>query len=179
MIRQCFLLQTGILFHADMLRLVGMDPDTLYPRVLARPPPLLKSPQETQSSSTVKTMGLLGECDFRSEEEEDLVDALSPINDELRRAKLWWILEIMPQKLRFQEDDDSWTQKLEYDCASSSPIFIALICFHSVHRGRGRHIPRQSTHGVKIHRTVKMRMEAMGYKPNANLKPTTEPTWVD
>jgi hypothetical protein len=179
MIRQCFLLQTGILFHADMLRLVGMDPDTLYPQVLARPPPLLKSPQETQSSSTVKTMSSLGECDFRSEEEEDLIDALSPINDELRRAKLWWILEIMPQKLRFQEDDDSWTQKLEYDCASSSPIFIALICFHSVHRGRGRHIPRQSTHGVKIHRTVKMRMEAVGYKPYANLKPTTEPTWVD
>ncbi|KAJ6541648.1 hypothetical protein B0H19DRAFT_959195 [Mycena capillaripes] len=161
MIRQCFLLETGILFHADMLRLVGMDPDTLYPRVLARPPPLLKSPQESQSTGAMKTAGSVAECDFKSEEEEDLVDALSPINDELKRRKIWWILEILPQKLRFQENDDSWTQKLD------------------VHRGHGRHIPRQSTHGVKIHRTVKMRIDAAGYKPKANLKPTTEPNWVD
>ncbi|KAJ7631645.1 hypothetical protein DFH06DRAFT_1223719 [Mycena polygramma] len=160
MIRQCFLLETGILFHADMLRLVGMDPDTLYPRVLARPPPLLKLPQAT-SSGTVKTLGSLAECDFMNEEEEDLADALSPINDELKRVKLWWILEVLPQKLRFQEGNNSWTQKLE------------------VHRGRGRHIPRQSSHGVKIHRTVKTRMEVAGYKPKANLKSTTEPTWVD
>ncbi|KAJ6479221.1 hypothetical protein C8R47DRAFT_1178465 [Mycena vitilis] len=160
MIRQCFLLETGILFHADMLRLVGMDPDTLYPRVLARPPPLLKLPQESTSSGTVKTLGS-AECDFTNEEEEDLADALSPINDELKRVKLWWILEVLPQKLRFQEGDNSWTQKLD------------------VHRGRGRHIPRQSSHGVKIHRTVKTRMEAAGYKPKANLKSTTEPTWVD
>ncbi|KAJ7726363.1 hypothetical protein B0H16DRAFT_1592666 [Mycena metata] len=161
MIRQCFLLQTGILFHADMLRLVGLDPATLYPRVLARPPPLFKTPLEAQSINTMKTITSLGECDFKSEEEEDLVDALSSINDELKRVKLWWILEVLPQKLRFQEKDDSWTQKLD------------------VHRGRGRHLPRQLTHGVKIHRAVKIRMDALGYKPKANLKPTAEPIWVD
>ncbi|KAJ7729083.1 hypothetical protein DFH07DRAFT_895750 [Mycena maculata] len=160
MIRQCFLLDTGILFHGELLRLVGMDPDTLYPRVLPRPPPLLRSPQESQINTMTKAPSLF-ECDFRNEEEEEWADALSSINDELKRRKVWWILEILPQKLRYQENDDSWTQKLD------------------VHRGRGRHIPRQSTHGVKIHRSVKMRMEAIGYHPKANLKPTTVPTWVD
>ncbi|KAJ7511791.1 hypothetical protein B0H11DRAFT_1952994 [Mycena galericulata] len=160
MIRQCFLLETGILFHRDMLRLVGLDPATLYPRVLPRPPPLLKSPQKFERSTMTKASSLF-DCDFRCEEEEDLADVLSPINDELKRVKLWWILEILPQKLRFQDHDDSWIQKLD------------------VHRGRGRHIPRQSSHGVKIHRSVKMRMETLGYNPKANLKPTTVPIWVD
>ncbi|KAJ7045168.1 hypothetical protein C8F04DRAFT_1067942 [Mycena alexandri] len=161
MIRQCFLLQTGILFHADMLRSVGLDPNTLYPRVLPRPPPLFKTPHEAQSINTMKTISSLGEFDFKSEEEEDLVDALSPINDELKRVKLWWILEVLPQSLRFQEKDDSWKKKLE------------------VHRARGRHLPRQLTHGVKMHRAVKMRMDALGYRPKANLKPAAEPIWVD
>lgn len=61
----------------------------------------------------------------------------------------------------------------------SSRDYYLISSIHSVHRGQGRHIPRQSTHGVKIHHTVKMRMEALGYKPNANLRATTEPTWID
>ncbi|KAJ7146429.1 hypothetical protein C8R44DRAFT_837120 [Mycena epipterygia] len=159
MIRQCFILKTGILFHCDMLRFVGMDPATLDPHVLARPLPLLTVPQESQ----LCTVGVssLGDCDFRSEEEEDMLDALSPINNELKRTKLWWLLEYLPQKLRYQENDDSWTQKL------------------TVHRGEGRHIPWQLTHEVKIHRSVKMRMEAVGYTPKAKLKAMTVPTWVD
>ncbi|KAJ7292621.1 hypothetical protein C8J57DRAFT_1428731 [Mycena rebaudengoi] len=159
MIRQCFLIESGILFHADMLRLLGMDPATLYPRVLPRP--ALPSTLQAPPRRTASTGTSLVDCDFRNEEEEDLADALSPINDELHRRKIWWILEWLPQKLRFQEKDDSWTKKLE------------------VHRGRGRHLPRQSTHGVKIHRTVKIRMEAAGYIPKANLRPETQPTWVD
>ncbi|KAJ7696741.1 hypothetical protein B0H17DRAFT_391005 [Mycena rosella] len=158
MIRQCFLLETGILFHRDMLRLVGIDPSTLSPDVLPRPPPLLKTPKESQRSAATAMSSLI---DFRSEEEEDLADALTPIHDELKRVKLWWILEIIPQKLRYQGNNDSWTHKLK------------------VHKGHGRHIPRQSTHGVKMHRTVKMRMEAIGYHPKAKLKPTTQPIWVD
>ncbi|KAJ7207516.1 hypothetical protein GGX14DRAFT_635358 [Mycena pura] len=173
MIRQCFLLNTGILFHANMLRLVGMDHTTLYPRVLPRPPPPSprRSPREWQrsdSGSTSKTVTATvrsmvpSEFDFASEEEEDLLDALTDIHDELHRQKMWWILELLPQQLHVQDDDDdSWSTKRE------------------VHRGRGRIMPRQSTHGVKLHRTVKMRMEALGYKPRAQLNPTTEPTWVD
>ena len=48
--------------------------------------------------------------------------------------------------------------------------------------GRGRHIPLQRKNGVKIHRSVRIRMAAQGladenYVPMANLK--VEPTWVD
>jgi len=50
--------------------------------------------------------------DFVNEEEEDLADALSPANDMLDKAKLWWILEYVPQKIRFQKDDDCWVKKL-------------------------------------------------------------------
>jgi len=53
----------------------------------------------------------------------------------------------------------------------------------SVNFGRGRHIPRPMQDvQVKIHRTVKIRMEANGlpggkYKPKAKFK--VEPVWVD
>jgi hypothetical protein len=50
--------------------------------------------------------------DFVNEEEEDLADALSNANDMLNIAKSWWILEYVPQKIRFQKDDDSWARKL-------------------------------------------------------------------
>ncbi|KAJ7214996.1 hypothetical protein GGX14DRAFT_609977 [Mycena pura] len=163
MIRQCFLVDTGILFHADMLRLVGLDHTTLHPHVLPRPAPLLQLPRESQHNTTQTSLPLVpAECDFRSEEEEDLLDALTePVNDQLKHAKLWWILEILPQQLHFQDKANKWVKKLE------------------VHLGRPRIIPRQSSQGVKMHRTVKIRMQAMVYKHLAKLKPTTVPTWVD
>jgi len=37
MIRECFKADVGILFHPHMFRYVGMNPATLYPRVLKRP----------------------------------------------------------------------------------------------------------------------------------------------
>jgi hypothetical protein len=54
----------------------------------------------------------------------------------------------------------------------------------SLNLGAGRHIPRQQNVnvGVKVHRSVKVRMEADGLKggkywPKANLH--VEPQWVD
>ncbi|KAJ6606794.1 hypothetical protein B0H10DRAFT_2195249 [Mycena sp. CBHHK59/15] len=149
MIRQCFLLETGIHFHGEMLRLIGVDPATLYPRVLPLPPALLEFPKDTQRTTPTAAVAV-ADCNFRNEEEEDLADALTPINDELKRVKLWWILEFLPQKLRFQDSDDSWTRKLE-----------------------------QTSHGVKMHRTVKLRMDETEYHPKAKLKRSTKPTWVD
>lgn len=43
MIRECFLARTGIQFEADKLRDLGMDPHTLYPRVLDEKPDWLKA----------------------------------------------------------------------------------------------------------------------------------------
>ena len=39
-----FLANTGIRFHADLLPAAGLNPSTLYPVVLPRPPPIVSSP---------------------------------------------------------------------------------------------------------------------------------------
>ncbi|KAF7307637.1 Zn(2)-C6 fungal-type domain-containing protein [Mycena indigotica] len=189
MIRQCFELHTGIIFHADMLRLAGLEPRTLYPHVLPRPSPLLLNPSTSEGSATISSQKSKRSWsqrilrrrsqddrdkplnrtvdertrDFISEEDEDFMDAMCDINDELKRVRAWWILELFPQQLRFQDHTRGglWLKKL------------------IVHRARGRHIPRQSTDGVKLHRTVKMRMDALGYEPRAKLKKETTLHWVD
>lgn len=124
MIRQCFLLKTGIMFHREAFKRVGLDPDLLWPDVRPRPPAVSTyssaptSPAQffIPSISTART--LVDECDeadleFVSEEEEDLADALCPIYDQLKYAPWWWILEALPQTLRHQNDDDTWTRTLQ------------------------------------------------------------------
>ena len=44
MIRQCFLANTGIRFHAPLLAAIGLDPESLYPVVKTRPPAIFYSP---------------------------------------------------------------------------------------------------------------------------------------
>ncbi|KAF8079272.1 hypothetical protein FPV67DRAFT_1691876 [Lyophyllum atratum] len=165
MVRQCFILKTGILFHKEMFKAIGMDPDSVYPVVRQRPPPVtaLSAPhnKEVKYLDNIGTSRTLVDVsDFVSEEEEDLADALSPLNDMLNIAKSWWILEYIPQKLRYQGDDDTWVKEL------------------MINRGHGRMIPKQQA-GVKIHRSVKLRMEHenLNYVPKAMW--STEPTWVD
>ncbi|KIK76154.1 hypothetical protein PAXRUDRAFT_170739 [Paxillus rubicundulus Ve08.2h10] len=183
MIRQCFKTGTGILFHRSMFKQIGMDPASLYPHVLDRPPPIYQSPpppsepgspdsatrliipppQVIQNDPTIVVYSDGGT--FVSEEDEDLADALCPAYDQLKLAPYWWILEVIPQRLRYQRsEDDEWAKD----------IVLNL--------GAGRHIPRQQTVGVKVHRTVKVRLAADGleggkYSPKANLK--VEPQWID
>jgi len=45
---------------------------------------------------------------LRSEEDEELMDALSPVYDQLKLKKGWWILEVIPLRLRYQRGDDTW-----------------------------------------------------------------------
>jgi hypothetical protein len=117
MIRECFKLETGILFEHNAFNFVGLDPSTL---LKTRPdpvttfsgnPPPLKRPWLTMGVDGVNGR-LDDENDFVNEEEEDLADALSDANDMLNISKSWWILEYVPQKIRFQKDDDSWVKKL-------------------------------------------------------------------
>ena len=106
MIRQCFATHSGIQFESAKLYEIGLDPQTLYPKVMKRPlvQPLqlddvndalrdlkatnLGAPPQSDSSS------MISECTKpSSEEEEELRDALSPLYDQLSRQKWWWILE--------------------------------------------------------------------------------------
>lgn len=177
MIRQTFLTETGIMFSARGLQKLGLDldPDTYHP-VLKRPP-ALEIPPNTYIQPIPRPEKLTihryeekvrehanAEAGL-SEQEIDLKDALSPKWDQLRLSRWWWILELLPLRHRFQKDDKSWTSYLGFNV------------------GKGRHIPKQKKHGVKVHRTVKTRMDASyasgkKYLPKANLK-LEKVIWVD
>ncbi|GJJ14558.1 hypothetical protein Clacol_008823 [Clathrus columnatus] len=180
MIRQCFLTNSGIRFHSDLLRTVGLDPATIYPEVKERPAALYYSPNLTAPTANTPTeldsskenllsFGYNGihPTQITSEEEEDLADALCRIYDQLKDAPYWWILELIPMRLRAQNDDtNEWFNNL------------------TINLGRPRKITGQKRHGIKVHRTVKIRMEAgqavaegVAYTPRAKWK--IEPTWVD
>jgi uncharacterized protein (DUF2235 family) len=171
MVRQCFILRTGILFHKNMFKDIGMDPDTLYPHVLPRPPPIPYTPGclAHQYDSPINFAKNYKETvkvkePFTNEEEEDLLDALTPVYDQLKMAKGWWILELVPYKHRYQRPDDSWTH------------------VRGINFGGPRIIPKQHQIGVKVHRSVKIRMEApelfkdKKYMPAAKLD--IEPVWI-
>ncbi|KAF5379647.1 hypothetical protein D9757_009235 [Collybiopsis confluens] len=171
MIRECFKTNTGILFHSELLKDVGIDPDCLYPEVLDRPPPLPVEGHHIQhipSSSALKAQAAAAassDQQHQTEEEMELADALSPIYDQLSLKWVWWILEFWPIRMRRQLENNAWLSYLGWNL------------------GRGRRVPRQHSDGVKVHRSVKMRLDARypdgsKYVPRADLDERYI-TWVD
>ncbi|GAB1521582.1 hypothetical protein RhiTH_004679 [Rhizoctonia solani] len=185
MIRECFLNNTGILFHSAELEEIGLSPPTLWPTVKIPTPiadghkpqasdaTMVDSPEEVRddpmSSKTKingveppKTMSALVPPEFiKLGSEADAKDALEPIYDQLSIAKWWWILELLPMKKRYQRHDKSWSTWL------------------SINFGGPRVIHGQKRFGVLVHRTVQYRMQQLGYKPRAELLAEPGPTWVD
>ncbi|KAJ3507654.1 hypothetical protein NLJ89_g6184 [Agrocybe chaxingu] len=182
MVRECFKTKSGILFHTDGLRAIGLDPASLYPVVLERPPAveldtaksetsliqsIPKGPRPPVHSSTPAT-SLKGAVE--SEEVADLKDALAPIYDQLSMHWFWWLLELLPLKHRSQNHDYSWTWWLGWNW------------------GEGRHVGHHKLQHLKVHRSVKTRMTAEDahgrkYTPKA-FKNFTDVdleriTWVD
>ncbi|KAG5340142.1 hypothetical protein E4T56_gene19446 [Termitomyces sp. T112] len=176
MIRECFKADTGIMFMSESLKTVGLDPASLYPYVQERPPPLpgagahvehIPSAADRKAESSVQTV--IVPLNMMSEEEHELHDAMSPIYDQLSLAPFWWLLELFPIEQRYQKGNKSW----------SSYIGINL--------GRGRFIPKQKKRMIKIHRSVKQRMDAQysdgtKYKPKASFETALaigNVNWVD
>ena len=123
MIRQCFKANTGIMFHKDTLPKVGLDPNTLFPDVLPRPPMILQDPKvhiiPVPEPKVVcddrKAVVYSDGGAFINEAEEDLADALSPMYDQLKLAKFWWALEMIPQKIQYQSsENDKMVRELTY-----------------------------------------------------------------
>ncbi|KAG6867258.1 hypothetical protein C0993_005155 [Termitomyces sp. T159_Od127] len=174
MIRECFKAKTGIMFISESLKSLGLDPASLYPDIQERPPALPgtevyieRIPDVDDRKMTLSEVG--APVRTMSEEEHELRDAISPIYDQLSISPFWWLLEIFPIKHRYQKGDTSW---------------VSHIC---VNLGRGRFIPKQKKRGVKIHRSVKQRMDAQypdgtRYKPKAsfdNALAIGNVEWVD
>ncbi|KAM6490034.1 Uncharacterized alpha/beta hydrolase domain (DUF2235) domain containing protein [Amanita muscaria] len=187
MVRECFKAKTGIIFDTASLYTTGLDPAALYPYVLERPPlsdsliaqareRVIQTPESTSRPQWFKSWftgvateqnATAAEADkssqivpFDNEDNEDLRDALSPKYDQLKISRLWWILEILPVSMRSQRGDNQW------------------VSYIGINMGKARTIPKQ---GVKVHRSVKLRMEARHndgskYQPKANL--VVDTTWI-
>ena len=117
MVRQCFLAGTGIMFNAQLLARIGLDPGTLHPHVLRRPDPVTFERADRSRIASDHSSGMVTVVNkemILTEEEEDLADILSPINDELSLSKSWWLLEILPLKQRYQKKDGTWGWRTRY-----------------------------------------------------------------
>jgi hypothetical protein len=128
MIRECFKTNTGIIFDADRLRGIGLDPANLYPVVIPRPPHLpvgnlkicrippvttLTAAPSSTADDTITAYPNGAETsepipDVLTEEEEELHDSLSPIYDQLSLKWMWWPLELIPMKHKYQRSDTTW-----------------------------------------------------------------------
>ncbi|KAK5688812.1 hypothetical protein LTS10_000790 [Elasticomyces elasticus] len=87
--------------------------------------------------------------DWVPEHVEDYFDCISRINDQLVDAKGWWILEMVPLKVRVQlKDSEEWVKKV------------------SMNLGRYR---AASENHPNLHWTVQQRVEAMGYQMHIRL----------
>ena len=130
MIRQCFLANTGIQFYRETFKDIGLNPETLYPFVLPRPKALTadasivaKVKMATNHKAEPTDATLVDEVQasptaassFKTEEEEEVADALCPLFDQLKLSKTWWILEILPLRHRKQNrHDSSWVSYWMY-----------------------------------------------------------------
>jgi hypothetical protein len=99
MIRECFKVGTGITFYTERLRKTGLDPDTLYPNVVTRPPALLASGMKIRRRALGDGEKVLDPT--AAEEEEELHDALSSHHDQLDLAPLWWIFECLSLQRKY------------------------------------------------------------------------------
>jgi len=172
MIRECFKTNSGIMFHVDGLKEIGLDAATIC---LPRPPAIQIDPTDPKmfispipkTKPTEEEIAQMAEETLKKTEEElELADALAPIYDELKLTWMWWILEIIPLRHRFQTKDDKWVHGW------------------TMNLGRGRHIPRQESMGMRVHRSVKTRLDAKykdggKYWPNADQFDLKYVTWVD
>lgn len=171
MIREVFKSNVGIVFNTDGLRDMGIDPHSVYPIVKPRPPPLSAVGERLQypGDHVAPQKGTILTETPLSEEEHELRDALSPIFDQLSLVWMWWTLEYIPFEQQYQKGDNTWQITFSWN------------------RGQGRIIPKQDDYIVKVHRSVKMRMEAeydkgVKYIPMASFKTALERgnvRWVD
>ena len=142
MIRQCFLSNTGIQFYCDTFKDIGLDPITLFPFVTTRPPALEASAScvsEARASAHCPDAhhvalndqaqaSPMAACTFKSEEHEELLDALSPIHDKLELLKAWWILEILPlRRLVHGTKKVSWKSRWQYASFTPDSCPLSLI----------------------------------------------------
>ncbi|KAF8587599.1 hypothetical protein K439DRAFT_1385725 [Ramaria rubella] len=89
----------------------------------------------------------------------DAADAVQPLHDELVLTPIWWVLEVIPFWVAWQDETGTWHQAFRWNL------------------GRGRTIVSASPN---VHVTVQERMASptLGYTPRANWSNKPNATWV-
>ena len=192
MIRQCFLVNTGIQFHPESFNDVGLDPAKLSPVVTQRPqalnPPALTDPDAKASAHAAEPTdatlideskaSLTAASTFKSEEDEELVDALHPMHDQLKLFSPWWILEIIPF-CHYVQNQKNWSWKPYWRYVFpefSSPLYVThvdVVVPLRINFGRARQIPgpiRERKEIMYVHRSVQTRLEGGKYKPKVQFE---------
>lgn len=185
MIRECFVTKTGIMFKADALREVGLDPGRLFPDVLPRPDPLLlehADPNRVDRKNGAVSVARPGV--ILTEEEEDLADALSPINDQLSLSPVWWLLELVPMRQKCVRRDGTWGTQMMSEFFYE--IRVTMLIQHlRINMANGRFLPQVNDHPIHVHRSVKLRIDHPEvfvngpYRPRAEPWDRAKPVWVD
>ncbi|KAI0134484.1 hypothetical protein BJ170DRAFT_679371 [Xylariales sp. AK1849] len=137
MMRQCFECDTGILFDTARLAEWGLDVLTLWPTYqkpsipIVGPPPRLVEKYEKRTlaplhrrsvflpigpeDNSIENAPTLEDLHYilPSETNEDCFDAMEACSDMLKIARIWWILEIWPVKIRvLAKDDEGWEKRV-------------------------------------------------------------------
>ena len=168
MVRECFKKNTGMIFDAEKIQKIGINPANLYPVYKSRSQessfvPLgpakiqVIEPQSwaswaysfVPSFPSFSPKKKINPFDLttptQTEDELDAADALAPMYDQLAIHPIkWGALENMKLDKEKKLADGSWGVVEE------------------AHKGKGRTIPPPEVqHGgkIKVHRTVRMRME--------------------
>ncbi|KAE9403560.1 hypothetical protein BT96DRAFT_854734 [Gymnopus androsaceus JB14] len=161
MIRECFRMNSSILFIEKGVKVIGIDPSSIYP--IVKPRPEISSFSSGSSDITVVERQTWGDYFYswvpftskpelktllvptQSEEELDAIDALAPAYDQLTlHPGKWSAMEDLKLK-KWQPKDGGFVEVNE------------------PHESHGRTIPPHFySHGgkIKVHRTVQLRMEA-------------------
>ncbi|KAF8882160.1 hypothetical protein CPB84DRAFT_221766 [Gymnopilus junonius] len=163
MIRECFRKNSGMIFDSEHIKIIGIEPSSIYP--IVKPRPEISSFSSGSSKipvvepqtwgaylyswvpfiSKTETKSSKLEVPKKSEEELDADDALAPAFDQLAlKSGKWNWMENMSMTKEKLSKDGRWIEVEEK------------------HLGHGRTIPpHYYSHGgkIKVHRTVGLRMQ--------------------
>lgn len=84
----------------------GTDASSSSSSTFAPPPP---PPSKTMAAPKTENTTPHG---YLPEAHEDYFDSLASINDQLKEAKGWWVLELWPIKYRVRKGHDNWHKKI-------------------------------------------------------------------
>lgn len=141
MIQESIATNTGILFDLANLDTIGLTVRNLpLPKGIPYPP--IPGAPSLDKSLPENPKALIPE--------EEQKEALAKIYDQLSLSWPWWILELLPLRTKHLTVTGHFIKG--YMCPNL---------------GNGRGIPDPEIHGLNIHRSVRFRMEKLGYIPKA------------